>query len=80
MVWWRCLGLLYQRSQTKIQWIQDQSESNVDNLNNIRREASRHFRKKEGVPETKIEQLEPNSKIKNIRYLYRGINDFKKGY
>ena len=30
----------------------------------------------------KIEELETNSKIKNIRdlYLYRGINDFKKGY
>ena len=24
--------------------------------------------------------LETNSKIKNIRDLYRGINDFKKGY
>ena len=28
----------------------------------------------------KIEELETNSKIKNIRDLYRGINDFKKGY
>ena len=28
----------------------------------------------------KIEELENNSKIKNIRGLYRGINDFKKGY
>ena len=28
----------------------------------------------------KIEQLETNSQMKNIRYLYRGINDFKKGY
>ena len=25
-------------------------------------------------------ELETNSKIKNIRDLYRGINDFKKGY
>ena len=30
--------------------------------------------------ERKIEELETNSKIKNIRDLYRGINDFKKGY
>jgi hypothetical protein len=29
---------------------------------------------------TKIEELETNSKIKDIRDLYRGINDFKKGY
>jgi hypothetical protein len=28
----------------------------------------------------KIEELEINSKIQNIRDLYRGINDFKKGY
>ena len=28
----------------------------------------------------KFEELETNSKIKNIRDLYRGINDFKKGY
>ena len=28
----------------------------------------------------KIEELETNNKIKNIRDLYRGINDFKKGY
>ena len=28
----------------------------------------------------KIEELENDSKIKNIRDLYRGINDFKKGY
>jgi hypothetical protein len=28
----------------------------------------------------KIEELETNSKIKNIRDLYRGISDFKKGY
>ena len=27
-----------------------------------------------------IKELETNSKIKNIRDLYRGINDFKKGY
>ena len=29
---------------------------------------------------SKIEELETNSKINNIRDLYRGINDFKKGY
>ena len=28
----------------------------------------------------KIEELESNSKIKNIKDLYRGINDFQKGY
>ena len=28
----------------------------------------------------KIEELETNSTINNVRDLYRGINDFKKGY
>jgi len=28
----------------------------------------------------KIEDLETNSKINNVRNLYRGINNFKKGY
>ena len=56
------------------------SRSNVDNLNNVRRDASRHFRnKKKAYLKAKIEDLETNSKINNIRDLYRGINDFKKG-
>ena len=29
-----------------MQCVQDQIESNVDNLNNVRREASKHFRNK----------------------------------
>ena len=41
-----CLHFLDQRRQTKMQWVQDPSQSNVDNLNNVRREASRHSRKK----------------------------------
>ena len=64
-----------------MQWLQDASQSNVDNLNNARREASRHFRNKmKQYLKDKIEELETNSKIKNIRDLYRGINDFQKGY
>jgi len=41
-----CLGFLDQRKQAKMQWVQDPSQSNVDNLNNVRREASRHFMNK----------------------------------
>ena len=41
-----CLDFLDQRKQAKMQWIQDPSRSNVDNLNNVRHEASRHFRTK----------------------------------
>ena len=29
-----------------MQWVQDPSQSNVDNLNNVRREDTRHFRNK----------------------------------
>jgi hypothetical protein len=42
----QCLGFLDQRKQAKMQWIQDPSQSNVDNLNNVRYDASRHFRHK----------------------------------
>jgi len=41
-----CLGLLDQRKHARMQWLQDLNQSNVDNLNNVRCEASRHFRKK----------------------------------
>ncbi|PNF19373.1 hypothetical protein B7P43_G06348, partial [Cryptotermes secundus] len=41
-----CSKLLDQRKQAKLQWLQDPRELNGDNLNNIRRETSRHFRNK----------------------------------
>ena len=60
-----------------MQWLRDPNDSNADNLNNVRHEASRHFRnKKKAYLKAKIEELETNSKIKNIRELYRGISDF----
>jgi hypothetical protein len=61
--------------------LQDPNQSNVDNLNNVRCEASRHFRNKKKKPlKAKIDELEANSKSKNIRDLYRGINEIKMGY
>jgi flagellar basal body rod protein FlgC len=64
-----------------MQWLQDPSRNNIDNLNSVIRDASRHFRnKKKAYLKAKIEELETKSKINNIRDLYRGINDFKKGY
>ena len=54
-----CLGFLDQRKRAKIQWIQDPSHSNVDNLNKVRRQVSRHFRnKKKAYLRAKIEELE----------------------
>jgi len=50
-----------------MQWVQDPSQSNVDNLNNVRREASRHLtKKKEEYLKAKIEELKTNFKIKYI--------------
>jgi hypothetical protein len=61
--------------------MQDPSEANKGDLSDVRWEASRHFRNKEGeYLKDKMNELESNSKNKNIRDLYRGINEFKKGY
>jgi hypothetical protein len=76
-----CSKLFDRRKQAKLQWLQDPSEANEDNLSDIRWEASRHFRnKKQKYLKDRINELESNSKNKNIRGLYRGINEFKKGY
>jgi hypothetical protein len=54
---------------------------NEDNLSNVRREVSLYFRnKKRECLKDKINELESNSKNKNIREVYRGINGFKNGY
>jgi hypothetical protein len=66
-----CSKLVDQRKETKLQWMQDPSEINGDNLNNVRREASRYFRnEKREYLKDKIKELATNSK--NIIDLYRG--------
>jgi hypothetical protein len=66
----RCSKLLYQRIQAKMQWSQRPSVINRDNLNNVRREASRHFRnKKREYLKDKISKLAMTSRKKNIRDL-----------
>ena len=75
-----CLGFFDQRKHAKVQRVHDPKQSNVDKMNDVRRDASRHFRnKKKAYLKAKIEEHETNSKIQNIRDLYRGINDFKQG-
>jgi hypothetical protein len=50
-----------------MQWVQDPNQSSVDNLNNVRLEASRHFRNKnKEYLKTKVYELETNRKIRNI--------------
>jgi hypothetical protein len=63
----RVLYFLHFLKQNSVFWI-----SNVDNLNTIRRDASRYFRNKQkAYLKAKIEELETNSKIKNVRDLYK---------
>jgi hypothetical protein len=58
-----CSKLLDQRKKAKLQWLQDLSEIKGDNLNNIRHEASRHFRnKKRECLKDKTDKLATNSK------------------
>jgi hypothetical protein len=71
--------LLDQRKQAKLQWFQDPSEINGDNLKNVRREASRYFRnRKREYLKDRIKDLATNSKNKNVRDLYSGINESKR--
>jgi hypothetical protein len=52
---------------------------NGDSLNNVGREASKHFRnKKREYLKDKINGFETNRKSKNSRDHYRGINEFKR--
>jgi len=48
-----------------MQWVQDPSQGNADNLNNVSHEGGRQFRnKKKEYLRAKIEELENNSKLK----------------
>jgi hypothetical protein len=61
--------------------LQNPSQINGGNLQNLRHETSRTFRKKKWeYLKGKINELETNNKNKNIRDWYTGINEFKKGY
>jgi hypothetical protein len=65
--------LLDRRNQAELQWLQDPSEVNENNLCNVRR-------KLVGYLKDKINELESNSKNKITRDLCRVINEFKKRY
>jgi hypothetical protein len=73
-----CSKLLDKRKGTKFLWLENPSEVNGDNVNNIRRDASRHFRnnKREYLKE-KFNELATNSKKMNVRDLYRGMNELR---
>jgi hypothetical protein len=72
---------MYQWKQAKLQWLQNPNQINGDNPKNLRSETSRTFRKKKReYLKGKINELESYNKNKNMRDLYIGINEFKKGY
>jgi hypothetical protein len=57
------MWIIRPKKQAKLQWLQDPSEINGDNLNNKRRETSRYFRnKKREYLEEKIDAIATNSK------------------
>jgi hypothetical protein len=51
----------------------------VNNINNVRREASRHFRKKREYLKYKINKLPTYNKSKKVRDMYRGTDELKGG-
>jgi hypothetical protein len=61
---------LDQWKHDKMHWLQDPNQSNVDNLNNVKHQASSHFRnKKKEYLKAKIEGLETNNRKKK----YEGL-------
>jgi hypothetical protein len=65
-----CLSFLDPRKQAKMQWLRDPNHNHVDNLKNVRHQASRHFRNKnKEYLKAKIDELEANNKTNNIRDL-----------
>jgi hypothetical protein len=52
-----CSQFLHQTKQAKVQWVQDQNQGNVDNLNNVRRADSRHFMNKRNIRKIKLMNL-----------------------
>jgi hypothetical protein len=60
------------KKQAQVQWLQDPNQSNLDHLNNVRCEASRHFRNKnKEYRKTKIDEFESNKNIKNLKNFIR---------
>jgi hypothetical protein len=58
------------KKKVKMQWLQDPNQCNVNNLNNVRLKAGRHFRnKKKKYLKANVDEIETNRKIKNIRDL-----------
>ena len=76
-----CSKVVERKKQAKLKFLQDPTQFNKGNYHNERRETSRTLRNKNrDYLKGKLSEIETNSKNKNIRDLYKGIKDFKKGY
>ncbi|KAJ4436047.1 hypothetical protein ANN_18674 [Periplaneta americana] len=76
-----CCMVVERRKQAKLKFLQDPVEANRDNYFNKRQEANRMLRnKKRDYLKEKLNEVETNSKNKNIRDLYKGIKEFKNVY
>jgi hypothetical protein len=54
--------------QAELQWLQDPSEANEDDLSDVRRETIRHFRnRKREYLKDELNELEQDGKNKKIR-------------
>jgi hypothetical protein len=75
------LPFLDQRKQIKMQWFQIQGQSNVNNVNNVRREVDirtyMEKKRKYCIWKVKLMNLKTNTKKNNIREFYRGIKNLK---
>ena len=61
--------------------LQNPNDQTAEYFSNVRRDPCRMFWKKKcDYMMAKVNKLEENSKSKNIREMYKGINNLKKGY
>jgi len=64
-----CSKLLDQRKQAKLQWLQNPSQTNGDNLNNVRCETNRTFRDEKREYVTKLISLKQTVRTKSETYI-----------
>ena len=69
-----CSNVVELRKQAKLNFLQDPTQVNRDNYHSERRETSRALRnKKIDYLKGKLNEIDTNSKNKNIRDLYKGF-------
>ena len=76
-----CSELFNKRKQAKLLWLQNPNDQTAEDLANVWRDTYVTFKIKErDYMKAKVMKLEENGMNKNIREMYKGIIEFKKGY